>query len=330
MGFVVAVICGPGASWHAPPGLSDEAALYDVAFVSAKRGWAVGDAGTILRSEDGGVSWSADPSPIRAQWRSVHFGNLRLGWVVGGWQRFDGSAGFGVALSTRDYGETWKVLSRGRGGWLYDIRTEKLLTGWMVGEGSPDDPPGVWHTRRGDREYAPLPGRRAPPLLDLAFASPEVGLAVGRRGRMVRFENGKSRPDGRLSYPGTWRAVDFGPGGAGCLVGAGGHVFVSNDAGANWAAASLRLPPDVAGVLSPMDVQCVTDSHFVVVGRPCGYVLETRDAGATWRLRSTGQPLPLHAVHFRDAASGWAVGQFGVICRTRDGGKTWETVCGAD
>ena len=41
-------------------------------------------------------------------------------------------------------------------------------------------------------------------------------------------------------------------------------------------------------------------------------------------LLPTGQPLPLHGIHFVDELRGWAVGDFGSVLHTADGGKSWK------
>ena len=52
-------------------------------FADASRGWAVGYAGTILTTGDGGATLEA-PDIEASHWLySVHFANASLGWVVG-------------------------------------------------------------------------------------------------------------------------------------------------------------------------------------------------------------------------------------------------------
>src|SRR5262249_38064591 len=53
-------------------------------------------------------------------------------------------------------------------------------------------------------------------------------------------------------------------------------------------------------------------------------VLHSRDAGMTWEVQPTKQPLPLHGVYFKDDTHGWAVGDLGLIVSTSDGGRTWQ------
>src|SRR5262249_15185738 len=59
-------------------------------------------------------------------------------------------------------------------------------------------------------------------------------------------------------------------------------------------------------------------------GRPGSIVLHSGDQGRTWEIQKTGQPLPIHGLHFVDSKRGWAVGALGTILATTDGGKTWR------
>src|SRR3712207_7302377 len=56
---------------------------YTTLFRSDERGWAVGERGTILRTEDGGQTWRAVPPRVRTTLLSVKFVNKEEGWAVG-------------------------------------------------------------------------------------------------------------------------------------------------------------------------------------------------------------------------------------------------------
>src|SRR5207237_4932210 len=63
--------------------------------------------------------------------------------------------------------------------------------------------------------------------------------------------------------------------------------------------------------------------HIWIAGRLGSVIFHSPDFGKTWETQPTGQSLPLHALHFRDAESGWAVGDLGTVLGTTDGGRTW-------
>src|SRR5262249_36885838 len=57
--------------------------LHGVHFISTDQGWAVGDNGTILHTNDGGRSWDLQSSGRSSELHSIYFTNDQHGWVVG-------------------------------------------------------------------------------------------------------------------------------------------------------------------------------------------------------------------------------------------------------
>ncbi|MGS0893226.1 WD40/YVTN/BNR-like repeat-containing protein [Burkholderia stagnalis] len=81
-----------------------------------------------------------------------------------------------------------------------------------------------------------------------------------------------------------------------------------------WAAPSRMMLTDAARA----------GTRIVAVGEH-GVVLLSDDDGRSYRqARRVPVSATLSAVTFADARHGWAVGQWGVIVATRDGGETWE------
>ena len=75
--------------------------LIHIDFVSDKRGWIVGDGGTILFTRDAGASWTKQNVGTTGTLYHVDFRNDKDGWVVG--ER-------GTILRTTDGGETWLTI----------------------------------------------------------------------------------------------------------------------------------------------------------------------------------------------------------------------------
>jgi hypothetical protein len=81
------------------PGPRKVPELHAVFFMKASLGWAVGEAGTVLATRDGGSTWTAQASGSRSWLTGVQFdaGGLDA-WVVGN---------LGTVLATHDGGGTW-------------------------------------------------------------------------------------------------------------------------------------------------------------------------------------------------------------------------------
>ena len=90
---------GPNfTSWQAL-NTTTTARLTGVWFVTAQQGYLVGDAGTALRTSDGGVTWTTMPVGTAADLNAVRFLSPTTGFIVGD---------LGTLLLTTDGGKTWK------------------------------------------------------------------------------------------------------------------------------------------------------------------------------------------------------------------------------
>lgn len=64
--------------------------------------------------------------------------------------------------------------------------------------------------------------------------------------------------------------------------------------------------------------------RLVAVGER-GLILLSDDNGANWRQARVPVSVGLTAVHFPTPRQGWAVGHFGTVLHSADGGETWQT-----
>lgn len=72
----------------------------DIQFLDVNNGWSVGGNGEILRTVDGGQTWSKVASGVTASLNSVRFADAKNGWIVGN---------YGALLRTTDGGATWAL-----------------------------------------------------------------------------------------------------------------------------------------------------------------------------------------------------------------------------
>jgi photosystem II stability/assembly factor-like uncharacterized protein len=103
----------------------------------------------------------------------------------------------------------------------------------------------------------------------------------------------------------------------GWVVGDGGVVLSTTDAGANW---QRRTPTN----FSLHGVWFTSPREGWVVGSG-GTVLHTLNGGAGWtRITTAATGEDLMHVHFATRDTGWAVGTNGLLMRTFDRGVTWQ------
>lgn len=333
--------------WH------DDAALHAVQFVGSRSGWAVGDHGVVWRTEDGGQTWSLQKTPTDASLHGVCFLTNQMGWVVGsGTQPFTG-LGYGVILKTVDGGRTWTdgnktaskkpktfgkksstavVLDQPKStDHLPPLRFIKFFgteEGIAIGEATAAFPTGCLSTTDGGETWEPMKGEPSVGWLAADFREIEHGILVGDRGRLAvanDFEVVRTRND-RRSLRGV-RAVDFADGLNAWAVGDGGLVLKTSNGGVSWEAPAKPLPQEVS-VFTDFKAVTTRGPKVWIAGSPGGRVWHSPDAGRSWVAQPTGQALPLHALAFVSEQVGFAVGAFGTILRSDDGGESWTAMRG--
>jgi photosystem II stability/assembly factor-like uncharacterized protein len=266
--------------------------LLAVDFVDAQTGWAVGDidprgaGGSIYQTLDGGLTWRpiAHTNEILT---TVHFVNLRIGWVAGHAGRIertdDGgmtwkpqrieregevlnsiffidqrtgwvAGGSGLALRTTNGGETWTKAETARIEDLWAVRFSTPDRGWIVGEDGL-----ILATTDGGNTWTTQPSGTSRALLGLA-ALPTVVIVVGEGGTILRSETGSEWNVVKSATPLTLNAVAV-SGKIACAVGAKGTLVESTDEGLSWRTLAATSPRDLNSIDLP------DPTHAVAVGQ---------------------------------------------------------------
>jgi photosystem II stability/assembly factor-like uncharacterized protein len=300
----------------------DDAALHAVQFLDADVGYAVGDDGVILKTINGGKSWELLPTRTRASLQSLHMLSHLVGWVVGREELPHGQGSVGVVLCTTDGGESWRRILADTVPGLNHVRFGDGDTAYLIGDGSDQYPTGVFLTTDAGRNWKAIKGPRCTTWLGGDFLNGQTAALAGawsRLGTLREGNFGKAEVD---AFGGrNLRGMQLRQGKS-FAVGQGGLVLESKTQGNGWGYTDTKLPEDVRATWDFHAVCCVGDKVWIV-GRPGSAVLYSEDKGTTWTVHKTGQSLPLNAVYFFDDKRGWAVGEFGCILATGDGGKTW-------
>lgn len=139
----------------------------------------------------------------------------------------------------------------------------------------------------------------------------EVLVAVGARGLIATSVDGQQWQQSPAPVQSDLLAVVFPTPEQGWAVGHDGVILHSPDAGASW---EKQLDGRQAKGQ-------FTDYYTHLQAEP--QVLEAAQSALSLNYAS-GPSLPLLDVWFADALQGFAVGSFGTLVATRDGGKTWE------
>lgn len=306
------------------PEMLDDARLNDVYFLNPDLGWAVGDRGVILHTEDGGRHWHVQQVPTTCRLESVHFIDSQHGWVAGGQVHPYNRRTSCLVARTTDGGQTWSVIPDLTLPLLKHVHFHDARQGWAVGEDSTLYPAGVFRTSDGGRSWTTLPADRLGAWTTGDFRDPKHGVVAGYDGKLglvagPRISSSRTPDLGNRPL----RALQMRDRGRGWLVGDGGLVMQTTDGGNSWQHPSGELPP---GITAQCDFRAlsVLEDHIWIAGSPGTVILRSPDSGNSWEVFTTDQQVPLRSMVFVDPDRGWAVGELGTILATRDGGRTWR------
>ncbi|HEX6182325.1 MAG TPA: YCF48-related protein, partial [Pyrinomonadaceae bacterium] len=164
--------------------------LNAVYFVDSKRGWVAGDGGVVLRTRDGGRTWTRQTVASKASFNDVYFRNDEDGYLLAGAEIF----------TTEDGGESWQAATRftpqtfgGAEPELYSVRFTSKKRGWVVGSLTRGENVVDSLVLATDNGGASWQRQRVPvrdELIHLDFDGERRGWVVGSGGRILYTRDG--------------------------------------------------------------------------------------------------------------------------------------------
>jgi photosystem II stability/assembly factor-like uncharacterized protein len=193
-------------------------------FSDVNHGWAVGGAGLILATTDGGQTWNKQISGTTAPLSAIHFVNALNGWAVSSTK-----ASGNVILNTSDGGNTWSIQSSGIATDLYGITFTDMLNGWIAGSGGT-----IMHTVNGGLSWtSQIVGTAI--YKSIAFTNSTSGYAAGTSGTIITTHDAGNTWTSQISGLGAnLNAVCFCDLNSGCIAGENGTLLITTNAGASW------------------------------------------------------------------------------------------------
>jgi len=310
-----AASCIARAEWSVQrPDMFDRAdgvdgSLRGIAFADDHNGWAVGDGAVILRTEDGGGTWTlvdVDEQARRQFWDVLPVGPDAV-WIAG--------TG-GLIMSTADGGLTWTVAQTGTGNRLTTVMFTSDERGYAAGDNETllvtADAGVTWETVSSARRARVGDSRTV--FESLAFPMPNIGWTVGSSGAVERSEDSGltwAYPDTDLdAVENLFSIVATSPSDL-WIVGQEAAIFRSSDAGSTWERMENDAEDDYYD-LYDVAVHPADPSHGWAVGDG-GVILHTGDGGETWLAEDAGTRHALYSVAVSPSGSAYAAGAWGVI-----------------
>ncbi|MBN1464447.1 T9SS type A sorting domain-containing protein, partial [candidate division KSB1 bacterium] len=305
--FLFALQIQAQTQWQNP--LPQGNVLLSLYFKDAQSGFAIGLSGTILKTVDGGKTWSLQSTDLEYAFYSMHFLDQNDGLICGADrdQR-------GIILRTTDGGSTWALIDASFDYPLYSIDAFKQNS-YAVGGGGII----VQSSDRG-LTWNRLESGTPNDLWSVCFADENTGYVAGDDILLKTTNKGTSwSPLTSVSYPGLLKYVWFFDADEGYFFGQGGTVLKTTNGGVSFLSTGIH----------PTFGHSITSAFFTSrqVGFACGEqgrLFKTTNAGESWTDLWNPGGLPLYSVFFISATEGFVAGVGGHILHTINAGDKWD------
>jgi photosystem II stability/assembly factor-like uncharacterized protein len=296
------------SGWQWQNALPQGNTLFDICFVDSLKGWAVGGAGTILRTTDGGHQWNWEQGPIHELLIRTSFVSPTHGWAM--------TYLTYKLLRTTNGGITWDSISTLPTPYYLDLRFLNESIGFAAGNNGR-----IMRTTDGGLTWNPTQTGFTRDIATLHFASDRVGWAAGPGGWALKTTDGGLTWTYMLTAglePSSRRVFSL-DGQRAYVVGSHdfwgtitGFLYSTADGGATWQTKYFgQILSDV--YFSSPDTGWVADID--------GAISQTTDGGTTWTQlngRST-------RFAFAGAHRAWGITGSGLIVSTDDGWHTYRS-----
>ena len=288
--------------WNQIPSGTGEG-LSDIHFPSRTTGYIVGYEGTILKSTDGGDTWTDLSMEVPYTFNTVFFTDTLTGFVGGLY------ISQGVIFKTTDGGNQWTEMLKFPGSSINDMVFVDDTTGYAAG-GWIENGLLLKTTDFGETWENQSIGLG--PLYSISMSSPTHGIAVGSHGTIEMTINGSEWFEqwaGDHHYSEVFVVDSL----TSYIVGNNSRILKSINGGYAW------NPMDCGGSYWLNSVFFTRDDIGYIVG-VVGLIMTTNNGGEDWTLTSYQEYEHLNKVYFLSPDTGFIVGNAGIILKTTNGG----------
>ena len=272
--------------------------LFLICFHSAKADW--------VKQNTNTLAWLHD----------IYFFNETHGFIAGSG---------GAFLETKDGGKIWAKRKNFTEGNILQIYFSDDYNGWLLCERNiynrgANAVSYLMKTTDGGENWERVEFKDAgrARITRIFFNQKGKGFAIGESGAF--FELNDDGAWEKSPLPIRYLLLDgvFSGDMSGAIVGAGGNVYFTEDAGESWNQANV-FSKSAAKLNS---VFFANQKNGWAVGAE-GKIFQTASGGKTWREQNSRVTSDLFDVFFKNTTEGWAVGDEGVILHTQTGGNVW-------
>lgn len=330
-------------SWRRVGGWGNQ--FTGVAWVNEEVGFISGNQ-VILKTIDGGLSWTEQEAPTKNRMMAVDFANESLGLMVGEQ---------GQVYRTSNGGNSWQLVNLGSSVSLKKVKFLSENRAYIVGENGE-----TYRSTNGGQSWARQNIGTTADLNSLYFANSDTGYVAAENGQVFRtFNGGNNWSVSNTNQNTPLNDVHFVNGKVGYAVGNVGTILKTSDAGNSWerinsgternllAVAFNRTNTDFGTITGEnatlmrttnagltfdgininnsetyVDASFRTTSNLVFAVGSNGFLISSTNSGQSWSLRLSGREIDYTGTQFRTATLGYIIGPSGRVFSTNNGGNT--------
>lgn len=341
--------------WVEAGNVAYNSTLKSIVFTTIDKGFAVGNGGSLMKTTNGGLSWTAYSTGYSFHFQEIFFVNENIGFLVGN-KNYDLN---GRVLKTTDGGVTWQMVltndasiqfhtvyfinenigyvganshiyktTNGGATWTTNTSIGSNITtfyfknaneGFLsaVGNGTPA---GGYKTTDGGNTWTEF---ETEPCVKLFFVNQNVGYLLLTTGTLV-----KKTIDGGLTWNptnpcglGYVKKVVFKDELNGLILGnTNGHIARTTDGGNSW----TIVQDQTDFILNNISVS--PDGKYFSCGQS-GRIKRSNDNGSSWLQVQAGLlHHRLNQMCFLNDSTIFAVGDAGLLVKSTDRGSSWTTI----
>ncbi|MDN3668950.1 YCF48-related protein [Echinicola jeungdonensis] len=318
----------------------------DIHWVNEETAFLAGEE-IILKTIDGGLSWTEQKSPIKNHMLSLDFFDEDMGLIVGengkifktenggqDWELISLptpsalinvqilsqetvviSAEEGLIFLSEDGGLSWTLSTSGTQADLNGLYFINADSGYVASSDAE-----ILKTVDGGESWSALPQNFQSPLYDIYFTDDTTGYAVGDGGLIIKTIN--AGEDWTFIQSGTeidYRRVVFSKlnSDLGIVGGVNGTMLRTTNGGLTFSEVNSRTNQDINSIrfkLLGSDIYAVANS---------GVLISSGNSGGGWSPRMSGRNNDFNAIQFSNESRGYLIGDNGLILLTGNGGASF-------
>jgi photosystem II stability/assembly factor-like uncharacterized protein len=281
--------------------------LKGIWFFNPEVGIVCGDAGVILKTTDGGQTWTKINSQTYRNLNDIYFVNENKGFIV---------ADSALILITEDGGNSWTKRQITPYYHFLAINFPNRDTGFLCGyQGK------IYRTTNGGNSFTAKTSGTTQILYDLSFPpnNGTIGYVCGYNGTILKTTNGGD----------SWQAlnsqttvalftIDFPENpNVGYVAGDYGQIRKTTDGGLTWVAKA-------SGTINPIKAIKFLNNNVGFYCANNGVLRKTTDGGDNWTPINLPVTVNLNKIFILDENNIFLCGDNGVILKSTDGGNNWQ------